>query len=282
MFAYNKATLYGDSLVDYVWVRNLVDTQDKINSTLSYTYSPVWDTDTFLLAPFDNTLNGGNVTSITDKILYWQVYRREANDVTLQFLARIPASQYSLYDFGVVNNTGYQYILFAETETSISAPLQQEGYVDTNWWNWSLTGLTKSGSDTNVYYADTKNIWLFDTQLESSALQQNLDKYTIENFTQFPKIASGEKNYMSGSITAFLSNPYNSQYEDTVEQYNNFTKFIANENPKLLKDRKGNGWIVATINNSMEYVDASAEQITNVAFEFVQLDTLDDLNIIGG
>lgn len=282
MFAYNKATLYGDAMVDYIWVHNKVDTQDEIDSTLGYTYDPEWDSDTFLLAPFNNSLSGGNVSSIGDKILYWQIYRKEKDDVTLNFLARIPASQYSFYDFNVVNNNQYQYILFAETEDYISAPLQQEGYVNTNWWNWSLVGLTKSELSENVYYADSSNVWLFDTQLQSGAMEQNLDKVTIENFTQFPKVSSGLKNYFTSTLSAYLSNPNFARYEDTVEQYNSFVAFIADEKPKLLKDRKGNGWIVATVGNSMQYVDSSAEQITSVSFDFVQLDNLDGLNIIGG
>ena len=99
MFSYNKATLYGDALVDYIWIRNKVDTQNEIDATLSYTYDPEWDANTFLLAPFNNTLNGGNVTSVGDKILYWQVYRKKKDDATLHFLVRISASQYALYDF---------------------------------------------------------------------------------------------------------------------------------------------------------------------------------------
>lgn len=283
MFAYNKATIYGSGTFDYVWIKNKVDTDAESSPVMNnYEYAPVWDANTFLLASFNNTLSGGNVTSIDDRILYWQVYRRKEGNPTLEFLARIPASQYSLYDFNVVNDAKYQYILFAETAEYISAPLQQEGYVHTNWWNWSLVGLTKSESDNKVYYADTKQVWLFDTQLQSSALQQNLDKATIENFTQFPKISSGKKNYFSGNITAYLNNPYNERYYDTVQQYNDFVEFVADGNPKLLKDRKGNGWIVETTTNSMQYTDESAEQITTVAFDFVQLDELDGLNIIGG
>ena len=282
MFAYNKATLYGDSMVDYIWVHNKVDSQNEINQTLGYTYEPKWDANTFLLALFNNTLNGGNVTSVGDKILYWQVYKRKRGEATLRFLARVPASQYALYDFNAVNNAEYQYILFAETAEYISAPLQQDGYTITSWWNWSLTKLTKSETNDKIYYADSKNVWLFDTEVQSGALQQNLDKATIENFTQFPKISTGKKNYLTGSISAFLSNPHNARYEDTIEQYNAFIDFIADENPKLLKDRKGNGWIVDTTSNQMQYNDVTAEQITTVSFDFVQLDDLDDLNIIGG
>lgn len=282
MFSYNKATLYGKSLVDYIWVKNKVDTQEEINSTLSLTYEPEWDSNTFLLANFNNTLDGGNIASVGDRILYWQIYKRKEGDATLHFVAKIPASQYSVYDFSVLNTKSYQYILFAETEEYISAPLQQSGFTNVSLWNWSLVGLTSSSNSSNLYYADTNNIWTFNTELKSGAMEQNMDKYTIENFTRYPKISSGIKNYLSGSITAFLNNPNNGAYKDSVEMYNKFIEFIADENPKLLRDRKGNGWIVATINNSMQYIDESAEQITSVSFNFTQINDFNAMNIIGG
>lgn len=282
MFSYNKATLYGDATVDYIWIKNKVDAQDEINSTLGLTYLPEWDANTFLLANFSNTLNGGNITSVSDRILYWQVYRRKEGEATLHFITRIPASQYNIYDFSVLNGEGYQYILFAETENYISAPLQQAEYTKATWWNWSLIGLTPSSTNNGLYYADMDNIWIFDTELTSSAFEQNMNKYTIENFTQFPKVSSGLKNYLTGSISAFLNNPNGGRYYDTVKNYNKFIDFIADENPKLLRDRKGNGWIVATVNNSMQYIDESTEQITNVSFDFTQVNDFDSMTIIGG
>ncbi len=282
-FSYNKATLYGQSYVDYLWIKNKVDTQTEIDSTLSYTYKPAWDNDTLLLANFDNTLGGGNIPSLTDNILYWQIYRKQPEDTTLTFVCKVPASQYRLIDFNVLNNAEYQYTIFAETETTISAPFEQVGYITTNWWNWSLVGLQESET-TGLYYADNDNIWLFDTELASSGLDQNIAKYVMDNFTRYPSISSGVKNYMTGSLTAFLSNVdvKVGKYEDTVAQYNAFVTFIAQPTLKLLRDRKGNGWIVSTTDANAQYIDESPQQITRVSFGFTQLNDIDSINIIGG
>ena len=118
--------------------------------------------------------------------------------------------------------------------------------------------------------------------LTSSGFDQNIDKYIVENFTQFPKISSGKKNYLSSSITAFLNNIKDGRYVDTVEQYNRFVDFIAQPTPKLLRDRKGNGWVVSTMGNTMRYIDESVEQITQVSFNFVQLNDIQSVNVIGG
>lgn len=282
-FSYNKATLYGQSYVDYLWVKNKVDTQTEIDSTLGNTYKPTWDDNTLLLANFDDTLGGGNIPSLTDNILYWQIYRKKPEDTALTFICKVPASQYKLVDFNVLNNTEYQYTIFAETETTISAPFEQVGYINTHWWNWSLVGLQESET-TDLYYADSENIWLFDTELNSSSLDQNISKYVMDNFTRYPSVSSGLKNYMTGSITAYLSNVdiQAGKYEDTVAQYNAFVEFIAQPTPKLLRDRKGNGWIVSTTDANAQYIDESPQQITRVSFGFTQLNDVGNVNIIGG
>lgn len=283
MFSYNKATLYGNSIVDYLWIKDYIAQQSEINNVNAYTYAPVWDGNTLLLATFNKDINAGNIVSLTDNVLYWQVYKRKPDDASLTFVAKIPASQYKIIDFNVLNGNEYQYTIFAETENYISAPLEQLGFVKASWWNWSLVGLQESDTD-GLYYADSENIWLFDTMLTSNGFDQNIDKYIMENFTQFPKISSGKKNYLSSSLTAFLSNVdlETGKYVDTVEQYNRFVDFIAQPTPKLLRDRKGNGWVVSTTGNSMQYIDESTEQITKVSFNFVQLNDINSVNVIGG
>ena len=282
MLSYNKVTLYGNSLVDYLWIKNYVAQKSEIDTINKYTYAPIWDGNTLLLATFNNSLGAGNIVSLSDNIVAWQIYKKRPEDAALSFVARIPAAQYRISDFSVLNNVEYKYTIFAETENYISSPLEQAGYLKATWWNWSLVGLTEA--DVNgLYYADGDNIWLFDTMLTSNGFDQNIDKYIMENFTQFPKISSGKKNYLSSSITAFLSNvdKKTGKYKDTVEQYNSFVDFIAQPTPKLLRDRKGNGWVVSTIGNSMQYIDESSEQITKVSFNFVQLNDIANVNVIG-
>lgn len=281
MYSYNKSTLYGNSIVDYLWVKDYIAPQNEIDTANNYIFAPTWDTNTTLLATFDGNINAGNITSLTDNVVAWQVYRKKKGDTTLTFIARIPATQYKLSDFSVLNNTEYQYTIFAETDSYISTPLEQAGYINASWWNWSLVGLKDSDTE-GLYYADNENIWLFDTMVTSNAFDQNVDKYIMENFTQFPKISSGKKNYVSSSITAFLSNVQDGKYADTVEQYNAFVDFVAQPTAKLLRDRKGNGWVVSTTGNNMQYIDESAEQITKVSFNFVQINDVASINVIGG
>jgi hypothetical protein len=279
--AYQKIVLYGDSLTDYVWVHNVTDTQATINSTLSNTFVPTWDSNTLLLAPFTTNINGGKSTDFTGEILNWWVYKKTINDSILSLVAVIPATQNSLIDYNVLNNTDYQYTVFAETSDYLSTPMQSS-VVTTSWWNWSLIGM-KPSDTSNLYYADTDNIWLFDTNLTSDALTQNLATYTVENFTQYPKVAQGKRNYVSGGLECLINNydVSTGKYTDTITMQNTFREFINNGEMKLLRDRKGNAFIVQTIANEFNYVDDSNEQITKIKFSFIQIDDHNNVRIIG-
>lgn len=282
MLSYNKSILYGNSLVDYLWIKEGVDTQATINSTTGYYYSPEWDGNTLLLAPFTDNINGGNIVSLTDSVVAWQIYRTTPDSPSLQFIARVPAFQSRVLDFGVTNNNTYSYTIFAETENYISAPMPQQGYIQTDWDSWSLTGLKESTVD-GLYYV-TNEVWIFNSNLESGSIQSNIDKYTFEPFTQYPKISSGKRNYDTGNISALLGNinPFTGVYEkDTPESMHKFQSFIAEGNLKLLRDRKGNGWICATTANTMDILDESVEQMAMVNFDFTQVNSIEKFSIIG-
>jgi hypothetical protein len=279
--SYQMAKLYGDSLTDYVWIKNTVDSQETINTTLANTFQPSWDANTELLAPFTSNINGGNSSSISTDVINWWIYKQKMDDTTLTFVAKVPATQNTLIDYNVLNNTEYLYTIFAETATTLSAPIQASAYTTASWWNWSLIGLVETSTN-KLYYADSDNIWLFDTNLTSGEQTQNLATYTYDNFTQFPKVSQGQRNYITGQIDCYISNYSKAVggYVDTVEMQNNFRTFINNGEIKLLRDRKGNGYLVQTNAGSSSYVDDSAEQIIKVTLQYVQIGTLDNINVI--
>ena len=161
--------------------------------------------------------------------------------------------------------------------------MTQLDYTTAQWQDWSLVGLTESDTQ-GVYYANMNNIWLFNSNLTSGTFTQNLAKNQIETFTQFPKVYSGKSNYISMEITALLGNINlsNGEYQgDTSTNIRKFRDFIADGNPKLLRDRKGGGWIVATMTNNFDINDVTSEQLTSVTFGVMLKDTLEDVSIIG-
>ena len=283
MLSYNKYKLYGNSLTDYIWVHDVVDSQTTIDSTTGYTYAPQWDSKTVFLAPFTENINGGEGTVSTGNVINWLIYRQDGTNQTLNYIGSVPASQSNLIDYGILNNAQYKYIIYGETDSALTTPISQQDIQQTSWWNWSLVGLIETDKD-NQFYGDTNNIWLFDSNLTSNALEQNVDKTIMNNFTQFPKVSTGQMNYLTTGITALLSNvdKTTGKYTDSVDLYNKFNAFIADSSLKLLRDRKGNGWIVSTDKCSANYNDVTSEQMITVNFTVTQLDTLSGNSVIGG
>lgn len=278
---YDKVTIHGDAYYDYLWTVNRVMTNAEINTADEFTYRPEWDQDTVLLANYDNSLSGGNIVSLNEPVIAWLVYRRKENDTILQFLERIPAAQNVVIDYGVSNQTNYQYIVFPVTETTIGAPMYSEVTMS-DWWNWCLMDIIPSSDDasTNIYYADLNNLWLFDVNFSSGSTSQEMEKYVYDDFTQYPKISVGLKNYASGSFDCLLGMIQNNKYSDTAEMRTKFREFAANDNLKVLKDRKGAAYIVAITSVSFQVHDESSIQPLTVDVKWTQIDDIDNYVII--
>jgi hypothetical protein len=278
-YNYHKSQIYGSGKFDYVWVTNVTETQGFIDATTGATYVPAWTDDTVLLASFNNNINGGDITFSGESITNWLIYKKEDGNNTLTYVATVPSTQTSIIDYNVKNNTDYSYQVFAETPSFLSQPLITSESVTTSWWNWSLVGLKNTDTD-NFYYVDTDNVWKFDTELSSEALVQNVDRNTFEGFTKYPKVTKSDKNYITGGITALISNPVNGVYSDTVAMKNNFRDFVNNGEIKLLRDRKGSAWLVETMSNEFQLTDKSAEQITQLTFKFTQIGDSDEISAV--
>lgn len=277
----------------YIQVDNKVLTQEEINNINNIEYKPDWDSNTMALFQFGGDLYGGNISSVAstgrgasklvlnDNITNWIIYKRKRNDLTLTYVTTVPVNTLSIVDFNVLNDEEYEYLVFAETDTKILTSFKSS-HIKTCWDAWSLIDLGEESEQKNLYYVDTNNIWLFNTNLQSGSLTQNIDKNIVDNFTQFPKIITGKKNYTTGKLNAFLSNvqPRTGIYKDTVTMMEAFKAMIVNGHPKLLKDRKGNGWVVDVTENSFEIIDKSEQQIVKVDFSFVQLNDSNEINAI--
>lgn len=271
----------GKGVYDYIWFKNGVKTQSEINTVNNFFYIPVFDVNTIMLANFNGNPNAGNIDSVSGIIRNWLVYRKEKDSVTLTFVASIPASEISITDYNVLLGQEYEYVIFAETDNEISNAITGKGSIKAQWEGWSLIDLNNQ-QENGLYTVSADDVWLFNTNFSSSDIEQNLNKYIYENFTQFPKVSTGQKNYISGGITAFLSNitRESPQYRDTAQMMQDFGNMIANGHPKLLKDRKGNAWVVDTQSNGFNYIDESYEQIVTVGFNFIQIGDADSISVI--
>lgn len=284
---YNKVTLYGGNqnggnLYDYLWIKSGISSQEELDIINDYYYIPEWVDGTILLSPFTTGINGGNVTSLSGNITSYSIYRKRPNDTTLTFVANVPADQSTINDYNIRNEESYQYIIFPQTDTEVGQQFETT-FLQANWNMWSLIGLEESSTE-NLYYADTTNIWLFRSNIQSSEMTQNLQTYTYENFTRFPKISVGDMNYITTSFSALIGSVQyingTIKYVDTVEMRRNFNSFIANGKMKLLKDIKGSNFVGQTTGNNFSVDDKTYEQILRVSFDFTQLADSETVSVI--
>lgn len=269
-----------NGVFDYVQVLNTTATQSQIDAHNKITYIPEWTGDTSFLNNFNNNINMNNVPSNLGEIEYFSVYKYSETDKILTHVGDFPLEQDGLLDYSIRNRTTYQYVIFAVTSDYMSNAITLPP-VTTRWDCWSIANIIDTKTD-GVYSIDTNSIWAFNTNLTSGGYTQNIDTYTYDNFTQFPKISKGEKNYYTGTLTAYLNNIQSMPYYDTVEMQDKFCEFINSPNLKLLKDRKGNCLIVQTTGNSFTVQDNAREQMITVSFNFTQVvDTNKFGSIIG-
>lgn len=276
----NETSASYNGVFDYVQVLNTTATQSQIDAHNKITYIPEWTGDTSFLNNFNNNINMNNVPSNLGEIEYFSVYKYSETDKILTHVGDFLLEQDGLLDYSIRNRTTYQYVIFAVTSDYMSNAITLPP-VTTRWDCWSIANIIDTKTD-GVYSIDTNSIWAFNTNLTSGGYTQNIDTYTYDNFTQFPKISKGEKNYYTGTLTAYLNNIQSMPYHDTVEMQDKFCEFINSPNLKLLKDRKGNCLIVQTTGNSFTVQDNAREQMITVSFNFTQVvDTSKFGSIIG-
>lgn len=159
---------------------------------------------------------------------------------------------------------------------------EKEGRISAIWPCWSLIELqekdnpfsgkrqqtsgevyTPSPTVRGVYLADTSNIWFFRYDVDTGTVAQNLTRTSIQTLGQYPKYSQGLSNYESGSVSCYLGSevlPFD-PVSDYVERLmagadqplstnegahmlREWKTFAYSKNPKLLRDMKGQAWIV--------------------------------------
>jgi hypothetical protein len=214
-----------------------------------------WDNYTAL-----NTLDGGTLP-ITDAITSWSVVRYENGSLFGKELAKnLSASTKTLIDYTATKGKTYKYAIIPTTANSSYYVSTNDATVD--YFDWILI-------DTVTYAS-------FNLQLnvESGTLQQNTSTSEYIGFTKYPAISESSVNYMSGSIRCLFGNMINNSLVDNTDLYDSFCEFITSGHLKLLKDRKGSCWKVYTRNLSSQYMDAIAQQIRTINFDFIEVEAV--------
>lgn len=269
-------TLYGNLSIDFFHME-----EQSINNENIFVsnYIPKLTNNSKALITFDNDNN--NLNGISDSALDYtfSVYREENSSNKLKNITRIKDGRLSIIDYNIVNQRNYKYHIFKEDDNIISAT-NISNDIDTCWWNWSITGLTKSDTIDNEYLVNPNDIWLFNLNVDSADVVRNFNKTEYKNLTKYPKFSIGKSNYASGSLTCLIGQIRNNKYLDTPEMLDVWNEFCNNSQLKLLKDRKGHKMLVEIVDSSSNVLDETQEQATTINFSWKQLGDTNDMTII--
>lgn len=276
-------TVHNNVKLDFFHLEESSSTNVNIFNTAKYV--PVLNNYSRFLVTFDD----GTTTSegVADVALGYNfsIYREVKDTNQLVYVARLGDGGLSMTDYSVTNNRTYKYYIFKEDESAISEAVVSND-VSTCWWDWSLIDIIPSTSEKGLYYT-TGDIWKFNLNISSAARTQTLNNTTYNNLTRFPKVSSGKLNYSTGSLTCLLGDVQRTtnslaEYIEPSTMLDEWNKFCADGNMKLLKDRKGNAMLVMVTGTSSQTDDVTREQTNTITFSWVEVEDIDNITIIGG
>ena len=219
----------------------------------------------------------------------------------------------SFRDFNISNNRTYLYQVFPKSagaeRDSVSAS------ISTHWQDWSITELHPVEGRDKTFTASLSDVWLFKYNVEPSQQTQNISKTQQDNLTAYPKFSNGKKNHISSSVTCLLGSqmvsydfittkeqydakngwtyvdvpghweggyserrPFVSQLtsNERIDMLNAWRQVVYSGNPKLVKDRKGQKFLVQIIEGSNTTQDNYYQMPDQISFSWVEIGDLDD------
>jgi len=264
--SYDRVTIYGSSILDKIWIRNVLDGDYYNNIDKASDYNPEFNKDTVFLAEFNNNLSAGNFSSGGEQLVSWIVTKRKIGTNINIFVGEYGSKILEIYDFLTKNNSEYIYQISPKTASKIGQPIL---------------------SDTIV--AEYNGIFLIDVDAGLSInfnLNSNIgnmsaedDKTSYKTFNKFNTISIGDKNTLKGNISGVVNS--NETYCNGIMQSSDFIEtiqdFVNNKSSKILKTKKGDIFNIVTSNFSRsQFLQQSKEQLDIISFDFEQINTVEN------
>ena len=255
----------------------------------------------------DNSISGAN----------FSIYRKTPNQKYYDFICELENGEFSFTDYNVSNNEYYHYLAAVELPTSSGEPeyqiyqnREESGaltYLKMHWGSWSICDIEETLKE-NIY-VKTGNTWSLKFNIAGESLTQNLSVTTWDSLGQYPKISIGQKNYMSSSFSGLLGeiieySKYNdfeeillnqprqvyeytekfnvtNPYATEVEKLNRWIEFCYNGKLKLLKDIKGNAWVIQIVSSPINDINVQSNyQLTTINFEWQEVLDIKTISIV--
>ena len=255
----NTITIHGTNRFTFVEVDNYTgdeDTYDILQNTIipgNETGHMDSDTVLFLIAFANSSLNAGYLARTgmsPDYLIGYGIYRRTDSGPQLKKITRIPISNQTIYDYGVVSGKGYEYYIFSEFRRDFNGIISE--------YFTELLPQTKKLTPLFMHYhllcceqnaiGDyiVKKHFVFALDSSNGAMSNNNTPSTLQNFTQYPVYQRVNANYRSGSLTGLIGRVENDKYVDSTDLMKELYEVSTSKLTKFLKTRKGELFQVET------------------------------------
>lgn len=239
---YNKITLGGSQICDYIYITNDENfDQNKFSSVESEPKQ--WDENTLLLAKFDGDLKAGD-SELVGNLNGYELRRKKESDSHTEYVGTISTDyeNKTIIDYMAANDTYYTYYLYPRLSMSsggvtLSPSISQQ--VKPNWGYWSLLVVDESNEE-NVYYLN--KMFKFELNLSTDDMSNNTVANVIQNFTEHPTVQYAPANYWSGGLTSlcgFIS-CNGTEYVEPRTIIKELKRLSTDSRKKFLKDMDGN------------------------------------------
>lgn len=283
---YSTMKIYGNLDSNYIWnTKGTMSDEDIDNLIAAQKDNPDWNSDTILLAPFQNSLRADNPSILNDVVGY-RLQRKDVNTNNIVDIGMFDGASTRVKDYSVGNNVKAQYIIVPIFESDgvefYGSPIVIDP-IDIKYDSWSIFELLP-GDKKNEYRVNEDNIWTFYLNVEPEPYVLNSDKQFVDGFGRFAKSIAGDRMYLSGGISALIGHiNCNGEYvSDNPLLIKKLFQFCHNATPKLLKDIKGNVMIVDIEAQSQVSIDSkTTQQPSTISFKFREVESVDNIIIRG-
>lgn len=125
--------------------------------------------------------------------------------------------------------------------------------------------------------------WRFYAAIDSGEILSNLNRTVHVGTSTYPSVTGTNNKYQSGTFTTDVVtlDCSSEKLYDNIEKINEWLRFITDDCLFILKSDKGDVWIVSiTDNPSRSYDESVSEIITKVSYSWVEVDSVNNIQIV--
>lgn len=209
-------------------------------------------------------------------------------------------------DFNIANGRTYRYRFYPDPSNGQNIKPIDIIPPMTNWQNWSITELHPIDNSYKSFIATEDDVWLFNLNVSTGEQTQNIIRNEQQTLGQYKSYAQGKSNYISGSVNCLLgpdvlpasyiikngksenvggyreyrSTIPNPTSNERVDMLKAWRKLVYSSNPKLLKDRAGQSFLITINNSGNTPMDNVRRQPNTISFGWTQIGDTDDITVV--